>query len=90
VGAIDDEINDARRTERGPDRQGLWSAIISTDATDLSDLLFVTIPAFSPTLRYGPCRWQARSDTALPNRGDKCVVQWASSGELWITAWWPF
>lgn len=80
--------------KRHPEQQPLyaqaWHAIIATDATTFSDKIFVTIPAFDETQRWGPCRWQSRDGSSLPARGDSALVIFDERRECWITAWWPF
>lgn len=77
-----------------PGRESLsgiaWYAIVATNATDLSDSLEVTIPAFDRNLRFGPCRWQSRDAVTLPARGDEALVIFDDRKQPWIIAWWPF
>lgn len=68
----------------------IWFARVATNPNDQNILVEVVIPDFDPHLRWGPCRWQARSDTALPARGDECLVVFDNRREPWIVAWWPF
>ena len=70
--------------------EGPWHATVATEPADLDEMIYVVIPEFSPQLRWGPCRWQARSDTALPSRGDDALVIRSNRGEWWVVSWWPF
>lgn len=76
----------------GPPAEGrvVWYARISADATDLSDLVPVIIPEFDEQLEWGPCRWQSRDDTSLPNQGDEALVAFDNRRNPWIVVWWPF
>lgn len=79
-----------------PDRkapQRIWSALIASNPVDQSDLVSVTIPGLNDEgqqLRWESCRWQARNDTDVPARGDKCLVIIDDNNEVWVVAWWPF
>jgi len=88
--AINDDIVEEGRRSASSAPAGNWFAFIATAPADLSEKVYVTIPDFDPALRFGPCRWQARSDTALPDRGDRALVQRDNRGEWWVVAWWPF
>ena len=76
-----------------PDRvtpDSAWYAKIAVDVADFDDMAYVTIPAFDPNLRFGPCRWQARNHIDLPSRGDQALVIFDDRRQPWIVAWWPF
>lgn len=66
-----------------------WHAIVATDAQEMNDRIYVTIPEFG-NLRFGPARWQSRDATSLPSRGDVALVAFNNRRELWVIAWWPF
>lgn len=84
MGSLFDTLD--KRTEG---RQ-VWYANIAVAPTDQNELVEVIIPEFDPHLKWGPCRWQARSDTALPAVGDSCLVIFDNRREGWVVAWWPF
>lgn len=84
-------VRDDILAERAPQVQGgAWHAIIASDPGDQDERIYITIPEFSNTLQWGPCRWQARSDTALPARGDTALAMRSNRGEWWVISWWPF
>lgn len=67
------------------------TGVVSKTAADFTRLVPVTIPSFDQNLEWGPCRWQARDDVTLPQKGDACLVIFtADEREPWIAAWWPF
>jgi hypothetical protein len=68
---------------------GTWAGRVATDAVDINDPVEVVIPAFSDTLRWGPCRWQARGDNILPERDDECLIQFDNYRQPWMSVWWP-
>jgi hypothetical protein len=39
---------------------GLWSAKIATTATQLTQLVYITIPDIDPVSLWGPCEWMPR------------------------------
>lgn len=65
------------------------AAVIRTTAEDVSDTLYVTITADSPTRLRGPCvGWQRRGDV-LPAAGDLAAVVQLDDTSIWIIAWAP-
>lgn len=67
-----------------------WFGVISKSALDFTHLIKVIIPEFDPTLEWGPCRWQSRDATSLPQAGDQALVIFDNRRQPWIAAWWPF
>lgn len=67
-----------------------WYGEIASTPTSQTQRVFVVIPDFSPILRWGPCRWQARDDVSMPAKGDPCLVLFDNRREPWVVAWWPF
>lgn len=68
----------------------IWEGFIATNPNDISTKVFVTIPDYDPELRFGPCRWQSRDASTLPERGDPCLVIMDNNRNIWVVAWWPF
>lgn len=69
---------------------GAWFAIFSRDITDLSEPAYVYIPGFDNIHVWGPCRWQTRDATSLPQRGDRALAIRDDRQQWWVIAWWPF
>jgi len=62
--------------------------VIATSPASDSELVYVTIPSFDPSYRWGPAPWAPRG-TARPVRGDRCVVlQSSPSQTIWVVGWW--
>lgn len=77
------------RPERAEINAGAWRGRIATNAADVSDPVFVTIPGFHSQLRYGPCRWMPRADSiTYPTRGDECIVMFDNTNTPFIVSWW--
>jgi hypothetical protein len=51
--------------------------VAELDGTDL----YVVVPEFDPTLRFGPCEWIGAADTS---RGDLCLVLFDDEREPWV------
>lgn len=68
----------------------LWFGHIASAPSDLSDMIDVVVPDFDPTVKWTDCRWQARSDTAMPSIGDECLIALDNRDNPWVMAWWPF
>lgn len=73
-----------------------YAAEILTTADSLDDDIFVTIPQMDSdddprgVHEHGPCHgWDARSDGAMPTKGDPALVFLDDAGEYWISAWEP-
>ena len=74
-----------------PSYEGVWRAVVSTSALQLSDEVEVIIPAFDDVLSWGPCRWTPRGDlTTYPQKGDECIVVFDDLKFVWIVCWWPY
>lgn len=73
-----------------PPQRMSWHGEVAVAPTDLSDRLSVIVPDFDPEAVWENCRWQARSDVALPAVGDSCLVIMSNRAEAWVVAWWPF
>lgn len=69
---------------------GVWSGMIAENVSDLNEKVFVTVPDLSADYRLGPCRWQARDETSLPARGDRCTIVFDQDQEPVVVMWWPF
>jgi hypothetical protein len=79
------------RPERPNSLGGLWSAVIATSATDITDQVYVTIAGFHSKFRWGPCRWTPRGDSnTFPTRGDKAIIMFDETKTPYIIGWWPF
>ena len=68
----------------------LWYGTFAHDVSDLGDKANVMLPELSLDTEFGPCFWQSRDSTTLPNQGDRCCVMFDNRGQPWIFAWWPF
>jgi hypothetical protein len=68
----------------------IWYGVIAEDITDLEQRVTFVIPEFDSRKRWGPARWQARGDIAMPSRDDVCLVAFDNRLEPWVIAWWPF
>lgn len=71
-----------------------WDAVIASDAADLTDPVYVTIPGWDDGKhRHGPCPWVPRIASAteygIPERGDLALVTTSNEGEVRILVWWP-
>jgi hypothetical protein len=88
LSSVRDEL--ARESVDVAPEGGAWHALIASDPADLDEKVYIVIPEFSLALRFGPCKWQARSDTALPVRGNIALAIKSNRGEWWVVAWWPF
>jgi len=84
---LEEDVTPRRRLTPG---NGSWYGVIAKPAADMNDFVYVVIPAFSRTMRFGPCRWQSRDATSLPARGDDCLVIFDNNKIPWVAAWWPF
>lgn len=72
--------------------QGLYEALIATTVTADTDELFVSVPSFSPTFRYGPCTWAPRpgpADPVFPTVGDRALVAFSNDFNIWVVTWMP-
>lgn len=76
------------QTEGGLD--GIWSGTVATNAAGMTSTVEVLIGAFDAKHRFGPCRWMARDATALPERGDSCLVVFDEKQRPFVIAWWPY
>lgn len=72
------------------EQQGAHYAIIHTDPGDLSNRVYVILPDFDPSFKWGPCRWQSRDNLTRPQSGEECLVLFDNRGDPWVVAWWPF
>lgn len=84
---INDDLKPRRRISPNT---GAWHGQVLRGATDLEDPLYVIIPAFSKSLRFGPCRWQSRDALSMPAKGDECLVIFDNYRIPWVVAWWPY
>lgn len=76
-----------------PDRApslNLWFAKIASTPSDFASRVAVTIPGIDPAIGWHNCRWQARNDVDLPQRGYDCLVAFDDNNEVWVISWWPF
>lgn len=66
--------------------------IANTPASEDADL-WVTVPAFHHSERWGPCpfapRVNAAGAQALPSEGDPCLVALDEDGNGHVVLWWP-
>jgi hypothetical protein len=67
-----------------------WQGHFADNVPDFATRAWVIIPDLDPTLRVGPCRWQARDAVSLPAKGDACLVIFDNDREPWVVAWSPF
>ena len=67
-----------------------WGAVFAKDLGDFGDLAQIIIPSLDTTTRWENCRWQARNETDLPQRGDECLAIFDENNQIWIPIWWPF
>jgi hypothetical protein len=86
VSVYDEGREGSRRSLAGT----AWAGRISSNPEELDVPVYVIIPGFSEDHQFGPCRWQSRNATDLPQRGDACFVQFDDEHQPWVTAWWPF
>lgn len=78
------------RPDRAEINGGAYRGKIATNASGLSDEVFVTVTLFHSQLRYGPCRWMPFGDSVTyPTRGDDCIVMFDDVNTPFIVAWWP-
>lgn len=68
----------------------IWAGKIASTPVDFASRIAVTIPGIDANLRWRDCRWQARNDVDLPQRGYDCLVAIDDNNEVWVVAWWPF
>jgi hypothetical protein len=68
----------------------LWYGTFAYDVDDFLERAYVILPDFNENQAVGPCRWQARDSTSLPDKGDDCLVMYDNRGQLWVVAWWPY
>lgn len=86
MSALEDD-RPARQDSHG----GAWSAVVATNAADVTQAVMVVIPRYHPQLRWGPCRWMPRGESlTYPTRGDKAIVMFDDTNTPFIVAWWPF
>jgi hypothetical protein len=83
--ALEDVIPLPPRINQSP-----WYGQIASNPENLSDPVYVVIPAFDKKHRFGPCRWQSRDDTTMPQRGDEALIIFDNNRIPWVVAWWPF
>jgi hypothetical protein len=66
--------------------------IANTPANEDADL-WVTVPSFHHSERWGPCpfapRVNAAGAQALPSSGDDCLVALDEHGNGYCILWWP-
>lgn len=66
--------------------------IANTPASDTDDL-YVTVPHYSQSERWGPCPFAPRVDAAgaqvLPSRDDDCLVALDENELSYVVLWWP-
>lgn len=75
--------------ERPKGTQGIWRGYICGNINTIDDPVYVIVPEFSSVLKWGPCRWQSRDATSLPEHGDACLVVRDNLDDHWVLAWWP-
>jgi len=65
--------------------------IANTPANDTADL-WVTVPTYSHSERWGPCPFAPRVNAAgnqvLPARDDDCLVALDENGLSYVVLWW--
>ena len=67
----------------GPAAQPIVHARIANTPVNASDELYVTIEAFDGSrVQWGPCPWSPAS--ALPERGDDCLVMFDEQDTPWV------
>lgn len=76
-------------TKQLPEPIHLWYGTIAEDIQDMGEQAFVVLPDFADDKQVGPCFWQARNSTDLPQRGDRCVLIFDNRQQPWILSWWP-
>jgi hypothetical protein len=64
VSHVREELDAAAAT---PSLSGVWQGLIAQAPTTLDERVYVTLPDFEPLLRFGPCRWMPRLQTATVN-----------------------
>lgn len=70
---------------------GPFNAEVVNTPTALGQDVFVKIPAIdNGTMKWGPVRWDARSDNSLPHAGVECAVVIDNNREVWMIGWWPY
>lgn len=75
---------------KGPAHSRIWFATIAKTVTDFNEKAMVLIPEFSPHNEVGPCFWQARNSTDMPQKGHRCIVVFDNRQQPWVLGWWPF
>lgn len=88
-------VRDLHNRESSPG--ALYEAIIVGNPASVLDQIEVVVPAFSPTLKWGPMPWPTRVNdagvTVLPVNGDRAIVALAETDEpgtpeSWCIGWW--
>lgn len=66
---------------------------IANTPSDDADDLFVTIPSYHHSERWGPAPFMPRVDSGgnqvLPSQGDECLVGLDEDGDSYVLIWWP-
>lgn len=60
--------------------------VLNTPAA-VGDAVYVTVPSFDQTLRFGPVQWYARGTTLPAKNDDGLLVQSRPSGLYWLLAY---
>jgi hypothetical protein len=72
------------------DFSGAWYAEVAADVTDFSDPMWIIMPEFDTVHVWGPCIWQSRDATTLPQQGDLALAMFDNRRNIWVPSWWPF
>jgi hypothetical protein len=62
--------------------------IFASAPPNVDTQVYVVLPEFDTTQKWGPCPWMPRGAT-LPAVGDKCLVIFDNTDAAWVVAWWP-
>jgi hypothetical protein len=66
---------------------GFWSGRIANDVGGDDEPVYVVIPAFDNSFRFGPCKWSTKVQL-LPRRGDECLVVFDEKQRPYVIDWW--
>lgn len=77
-----------KQDSEGPGPNTAWAAEIASSPSNGE--VYVKIPGFSSTLRFGPCPYMPKATSGAPDepsRGDDALVVFDDNNDPWVVCW---
>lgn len=86
AGDVMTDLADVFTTRKGEPGVLLEAEVVNSPA-DGNDDLYVVIPSFDDSFKWGPALFMPKAGE-LPSAGDRALVGFSNENQVWVLAWW--